>query len=357
MLDILPPSQWYPGLALPLIVAGPCSAESERQLCETATQLASTERVNVFRAGIWKPRTRPGSFEGMGEPALKWLEKVKAETGLLVATEVITPTHVSMALDHGIDMVWLGARTTPNPFFVDQLAAQLARAGIPVLVKNPVNPDLDLWIGAMERLNRAGVRKIAAVHRGFYPYVQSNLRNIPKWELAIDLKSRLPNLPILCDPSHIAGNASLVADIAQYALKISFDGLMVEVHSSPAQALSDPKQQLSPQMFGAMMSSLTFPAQTSANKAYMGFIEQTRIRIDSIDAQILELLSNRMRLVEQIGQYKRNNNVTVVQRERWEEVYRSRTELGKSLGLSEEYVKRLLELVHKESIKRQADIV
>lgn len=357
MLQITPINEWNNGLNTPLLVAGPCSAESESQLLATASELAKLDRVKVFRAGVWKPRTRPGGFEGIGEPALKWLQKVKAETGLLTITEVATPLHAKIATDYGIDMVWIGARTTANPFSIDQLATELAKANIPVLVKNPVTPDLELWIGAIERLSRAGVTKLAAILRGFYPYAQSHLRNIPKWELAIDLKSQFPNLPIICDPSHIAGKSSLVGEIAQHALNLSFDGLMVEVHPNPTAALSDPKQQLSHEMFKQLVGTLTFPSPSSDNTDYTNFIEQTRNQIDSIDAQILELLSNRMRMVEQIGEYKRDNNVTVIQRTRWERISQSRTELGKQLGLSEEYIKSLLQLVHKESIKRQADII
>lgn len=357
MPPLKPISNWYKELGMPLIIAGPCSAESELQVMRTANELAKNQQVTVFRAGIWKPRTRPGNFEGVGEPALKWLQKVKAETGLLTITEVATPQHVKMVIDHGIDMVWIGARTSANPFVVDQLATELAPANIPVLIKNPVSPDLELWIGAIERFSRAGIDKLAAIHRGFYPYAQSQLRNIPKWELPIDLKSLIPNLPVICDPSHIAGKAELIKDVAQHALNISFDGLMVEVHPSPELALSDSEQQLTPADFNELLKTLKFPSPSSSNLDYMNFIEQSRNRIDSIDEQILELLSNRMRLVEQIGEYKKDNNVTVIQRNRWEKMQESRTELGRRLGLSEEYIKSLLQLVHKESIKRQADII
>lgn len=355
--DIAPISTWYNGLAAPLIIAGPCSAESEQQVMHTATALARDGRTKVFRAGVWKPRTRPGSFEGMGCQALRWLQRVKCETGLLTITEVAIPEHVRQAVEHGVDMVWVGARTVANPFSMDMLSVELAQADIPVLVKNPLMPDLDLWMGAIERLARMGVRKLAAVHRGFYPYAQTHMRNVPKWEVPIDLRSRMPQLPIIGDPSHIAGRAELVHEVAQHALNLSFDGLMVEVHPEPPHALSDAQQQLTPEAFGLLLEHLVFPVPSSSDRLYMGAIEQTRAAIDSIDMQVLELLSNRMRLVEQIARCKRDSNVTVVQQQRWQRIRESRTAQGLGLGLSAEYITSLLELVHKESIKRQAEII
>lgn len=356
-IEIAPLTEWGLGLEFPLLIAGPCSAESEEQVLSTARALAADGRVKIFRAGIWKPRTRPGGFEGLGEPALKWLKRVKSETGIAVAVEVAIPQHVELALKYGVDMVWLGARTTANPFLVEQLAAALSGTNIPVLVKNPVTPDLELWIGAIERLWRSGITRIAAIHRGFHPYERSRLRNIPKWEIAIDLKSRIPSLPVICDPSHIAGIANLVPEIAQHALDLSMDGLMVEVHPNPTKALSDARQQLTPHAFAEMLSALTFHQSTSANNEFSNFLEQVRNKIDSIDQQIIELLANRMRLVEQIGEYKKNNNVSIFQLRRWENILESRIECGKRLGLDEEYIKNLLQLVHKESIKKQAEIL
>lgn len=355
--NIIPVPEWHDELSLPLLIAGPCSAESEAQVMEAATALARDGRVMVFRAGIWKPRSRPGSFEGSAEVGLSWLRRVKRETGLLVTTEVATALHAQRAIEHGVDMVWVGARTTANPFSVDQLVSVLKGTGIPVLVKNPVTPDLELWIGALERFYRAGITKLAAVHRGFYPYERSRLRNIPKWELAVDLKSRFPNLPIICDPSHIAGSASLVHEVAQYALDLSLDGLMVEVHPNPPEALSDAKQQLTPAEFSELLGRLAFREASSSSNDFLDFLAQARTKIDSIDQQIIELLANRMRLVEQIGEYKRNTNVTIFQLRRWESILRSRVECGRKLGLDEEYVKSLLQLVHKESIRRQAEIM
>lgn len=356
-IEISPLTEWGLNLNYPLIIAGPCSAESEEQVLTAAHAIARNGNVRVFRAGIWKPRTRPGGFEGAGEKGLQWLKRVKDETGLAVATEVAMPQHLELALKYGIDMVWVGARTTTNPFLVEQLASVLAGTSIPVLVKNPITPDLELWIGTLERLWRSGITRLAAIHRGFHPYERSRLRNIPKWELAIDLKSRIPSLPIICDPSHIAGAANLVPEIAQHALDLSMDGLMVEVHPNPAIALSDARQQLTPDAFTNMLSELTFHQNTSVNNEFANFLEQVRNKIDSIDQQIIELLANRMRLVEQIGEYKRTNNVTIFQLRRWEKILESRIECGKRLGLDEEYIKSLLQLVHKESIKKQAEIL
>ncbi|NVO08685.1 MAG: bifunctional 3-deoxy-7-phosphoheptulonate synthase/chorismate mutase type II [Bacteroidales bacterium] len=356
-LNILPLSDWFPGLNQPLLIAGPCSAECEEQVVETAHGIAKIGKIQILRLGIWKPRSRPGTFEGAGDEALQWLKRVKTETGLLTAVEVATAVHVEKAVAAGIDVLWVGARTTSNPFSVEQIAQALLGINIPVLVKNPVNPDLELWIGALERFNRAGIVKLAAVHRGFYPYERSRLRNIPKWELAIDLKSKFPNLPIICDPSHIAGNASLVPEIAQKALNLSMDGLMIEVHRNPFLAFSDAKQQISPLQLEIMLNELVFRSTSSQNVEFIDKLEQLRDKIDSIDQQMIELLAQRMRIVEEIGEYKKNNNVSVFQLRRWENILKSRIDCGKRLGLDDEYIKDLLQLVHKESIRKQADIL
>ena len=357
LLEIEPLNNWFEGINYPLIIAGPCSAETEEQVLSTAKNLAKTKQVSVLRAGIWKPRSRPGNFEGAGEQGLKWLNRVKDETGLKVAIEVATPAHVELALKNNIDMVWIGARTTANPFSVEQLAAALKSTNIPVLVKNPVTPDIELWIGAIERFNKVGITKLAAIHRGFFPYKRSRLRNIPKWELAIDLKSRLPKLPLISDPSHIAGKRELVQEIAQHAIDLSYDGLMVEVHPNPPTALSDSRQQLDFKEFEHMLNSLNFHKLATGDSNFTDQLETIRNQIDSIDQQILELLGNRMRLIEKIGEYKRDKNVTIIQLRRWEKILESRIECGQKLGLSEEYIKSLLRLVHKESIKRQAEIL
>ena len=356
-LNIVPISEWFTGLNQPLLIAGPCSAESEEQVMETARGIAKNGRIQVLRVGVWKPRSRPGTFEGAGDEALQWLKKVKAETGLLTTVEVATPAHVEKAVEAGIDILWIGARTTSNPFSVEQIAHALNGIDIPVMVKNPVNPDLELWIGTLERFNRAGINKLAAIHRGFYPYEKTRLRNIPKWELAIDLKSKFPNLPILCDPSHIAGHASLVPEIAQKALNLSLDGLMIEVHCNPAFALSDAKQQITPAQLGLMLNELIFRSPSSPNTEFIDKLEQLRHKIDSIDQQMIDLLAQRMRIVEEMGEYKKNNDVNVFQLGRWENILKSRIDFGMKLGLDEEYIKNLLQLVHKESIKKQADIL
>lgn len=356
-LNIKPISEWFKGLNQPLLIAGPCSAESEEQVLETARGIAKIEKVQVFRAGVWKPRSRPGTFEGAGEESLKWLVRVKKETGLLTAVEVATPLHVEKAVAAGIDILWIGARTASNPFSVEQMAQALKGMDIPILIKNPVNPDLELWIGTIERFYRAGITKLAAVHRGFYPYERTRLRNIPKWELAIDLKSKMPNLPIICDPSHIAGQASLVAEIAQKALNLSFDGLMIETHCNPSKALSDSKQQLTPAQLNQMLKALVFRSPSSLNTEFVDILERLRNKIDSIDQQLIDLLAQRMRIVEDMGEYKKNNNVSVFQMHRWENILKIRVDYGKRLGLDEEYIKNLLQLVHKESIRKQADIL
>jgi len=356
-LNIVPVEEWFAGLTQPLLIAGPCSAECEEQVMETAQGIAKIGKVQVLRVGIWKPRSRPGTFEGAGDEALQWLKRVKAETGLLTAVEVATPAHVEKAIAAGVDILWIGARTTSNPFSVEQIAQTLKGGDIPVMVKNPVNPDLELWIGTLERLNRAGINKLAAIHRGFYPYERTRLRNIPKWEIAIDLKSKFPNLPILCDPSHIAGHASLVPEIAQKALNLSLDGLMIEVHRNPSLALSDATQQITPSQLDMMLNELVFRSPSSPNSDFVDMLERLRHKIDSIDQQMIDLLAQRMRIVEEMGEYKKNNDVSVFQLRRWEDILKSRIDFGKRLGLDEEYIKNLLQLVHKESIKKQADIL
>lgn len=356
-LNILPISEWFDGLNQPLLIAGPCSAETEEQVLTTAKEIAKIGKVKILRVGVWKPRSRPGTFEGAGDKALEWLKKVKAKTGLRTTVEVATPEHVEKAVAAGVDILWIGARTTSNPFSVEQIARALDGIDIPVLVKNPVNPDLELWIGAIERFNRAGIKKLAAIHRGFYPYEKTQLRNIPKWELAIDLKSKFPNLPIICDPSHIAGQASLVQEVTQKALNLSFDGLMIEVHCNPSAALSDAKQQLTPSQLAVMLNELVFRSPSSSNIDFVDKLEQLRCKIDSIDQQMIDLLAQRMRIVEEMGEYKKNNDVGVFQLRRWENILKSRIDFGKRLGLDEEYIKNLLQLVHKESIKKQANIL
>lgn len=354
-MDIVQTGSWGFGEG-PLIIAGPCSAESEEQLMATARALKATGRVHLLRAGLWKPRSRPSSFTGEGFGALEWLRRVKAETGLPVAVEVASPEHARAAIEAGVDAVWLGARTVSNPFSVDAIAAALRGTDMPVMVKNPLSPDLDLWVGAIERVYSAGIRKIAAIHRGFTPYDKSRYRNLPKWELAIELRSRIPSLPVICDPSHMSGKASLVPETAQKALDMNMAGLMIEVHHDPARALSDKEQQLTPDEFDKMMGSLLFRSSTSGDIGFINHLEELRNRIDSIDHQLIGLLASRMRISEEMGEYKCRSGVTVFQLERWLEILESRTQHGISEGLDSEFVGKVIRMIHEESIRCQ-DVV
>ncbi|PLX19257.1 MAG: 3-deoxy-7-phosphoheptulonate synthase [Marinilabiliales bacterium] len=350
-------SSWFDGLNEPLIIAGPCSAESESQVMQTAKEIAESGKVKIFRSGIWKPRTRPGNFEGVGEDGLKWMQQVKKEFGLYTAIEVANTEHAELAIKHDIDVLWIGARTTSNPFSIQELADFLAGYNKPVLVKNPINPDVNLWVGALERFHKAGVNKLAAVHRGFFPFEATTLRNIPKWEIAIELKSICNTLPILCDPSHIAGDTEYIPEIAQKALDLNMDGLMIETHYNPSVALSDMNQQLTPIQLEELLGRLIFRTTTVKNSDFTNVLETLRSQIDSIDQQMLELLSQRMNIVEEIGKYKSKNEVTILQLRRWEKIVSTRIKLGKKLGLTEEFVKKLLQLVHKESIQRQTEVM
>lgn len=350
-------SSWFKGLKEPLLIAGPCSAESEAQMIQTAKEIAALGKVTVFRSGIWKPRTRPGNFEGVGEQGLKWMQRVKKETGLLTAVEVANADHVNLAIKHDIDILWIGARTTSNPFSVQELADMLKGYDKPVLIKNPINPDVNLWVGALERFHKAGITKLAAVHRGFYPFEATSLRNIPKWEVPIELQSMCHNLPIICDPSHIAGSREYIPDIAQKALDLNMDGLMIETHYNPSVALSDMNQQLTPEQLGELFDQLIFRRSTTKDEDFTSVLESLRSQIDSIDQQMLELLSQRMNIVEDIGKYKSQNKVTILQLRRWEKIIETRMKLGKKLGLTEDFIKKLLQLVHKESIQRQTEVM
>lgn len=341
----------------PLIIAGPCSAESEAQVMAAAIALSATRRVHIFRSGVWKPRSRPDSFGGEGVKALKWLRKVREVTGLPVAVEVGSPRHLEACLKNGIDVVWLGARTVSNPFSVDEIARVLSGMSLPVLIKNPLSPDLELWIGAIERVYASGIRKIAAVHRGFTPYGESRYRNIPKWELAVELRSRIPSLPVICDPSHMSGNSALVPEAAQKALNMNMSGLMIEVHHDPQHALSDSNQQLSPGEFENMINSLVFSKATSDDIRFLNILEELRNQIDSIDHQLIELVASRMKISERIGEYKCRNGVTVFQLERWLEILRTRMEHGINEGLDREFVGNLIRMIHEESMRCQDRVI
>ncbi len=352
-LDIIPLQDWINTDGKPLIIAGPCSAETEEQLVSTAHLLANTGKVNVLRAGIWKPRTRPGEFEGIGSIGLEWLKRAKAETGLLTAIEVATAQHVKEALAAGVDILWIGARSTANPFTVQEIADALVGVDIPVLVKNPVNPDISLWLGALERINRAGIKKIGAIHRGFSSYEKTAFRNEPMWDLAIQLKTLCPELPVINDPSHICGNRELIPYIAQKALDMDMQGLIIESHIDPSVAWTDAKQQVTPAALADLLTSLSARKAESNDPAFEDKLTELRSQIDKLDDQIIQKIGERMKIAEQIGAFKRDNNVTILQVSRWDEIVQKRTNLAQALNLDADFAKKFLELVHNESIRKQ----
>ena len=340
----------------PLVIAGPCSAESEAQMMEAARRLHGV-RVDYLRAGIWKARTRPASFEGIGDIALPWLVRAGREFNLRTATEVATPAHVEAALHHGVDLLWIGARTTVNPFSVQELANALRGVTIPVLVKNPTSPDLGLWTGALERINRAGVRALGAIHRGFGVASSPRFRNPPMWELAIEFRRLHPGIPMITDPSHITGRRELIQDIAQQALDLGVDGLMVEAHPNPDQAWSDAAQQVTPERLGEILHHLKVRRETSADKGFQASLEALRERIDRIDHDLLDILAMRMRVVEEIADCKRENNVSTLQVSRWTALLDDRIARAEDLGLSSDYARALYEIIHRESVRRQSEIM
>lgn len=343
----------------PIIIAGPCSAENEEQLLSTAEGISKLPQVSIFRAGIWKPRTKPGTFEGVGEKAFPWLKKVKEKYGLKIAVEIAKPEHVELCLSHpeSIDMVWIGARTTGNPFSVQAIADALEGADIPVMIKNPINPDLGLWIGATQRIMRAGIKNIMAIHRGFSPFSETYLRNIPKWEIAIDYRIQFPEIPMINDPSHISGSRLYILKIAQRALNLNFNGLMIETHFCPEKAKSDAEQQLTPKQLSEILDALQFRIPPGDEQEDNQLLNDFRDQIDSIDYQLLELLAKRMHIVENIGKYKQKNNISIFQLKRWIGIIESRIEFGKQFEMHEPFVKKMLQLVHRESIRQQAEIM
>lgn len=336
----------------PIVIAGPCSAETEEQVMTTATQL-SQKGCHMFRAGVWKPRTKPGGFEGNGEKALPWMKRVKDETGMLVATEVATPKHVELALKYDVDILWVGARTSANPFAMQELADSLVGVDVPVFVKNPVNPDLELWIGAMERINRAGVKRMAAIHRGFSSYDKKIYRNLPMWQIPIELHRRIPNLPIICDPSHIGGRRELIAPLCQQAMDLGFEGLIVESHCQPDDAWSDAKQQVTPDVLDYILSLLVVRDDTVTTEG----IQALRNQIDEFDNELMNLLAKRMRVCREIGQYKKEHNMTVLQASRYNEILEKRGAQGSLCGLSADSVARIFEEIHEESVRQQLEII
>jgi len=355
--EINPIKDWLPNLNNPLLVSGPCSLETEQQTLETARLLAKDPRVFIYRGGIWKPRTRPGSFEGVGSIGLKWLQLVKKETGLPVGTEVANAHHTEEALKADIDVLWIGARSTASPFVVQEIADVLKGSNKPVLIKNPVNPDVQLWMGAIERVYLAGIKSIVAIHRGFTPFRETKYRNYPNWKTVIELRRLLPNLPIICDPSHIAGKREFLFEIAQKSFDMGMDGLMLESHIDPSCALSDASQQLTPADLGKLLDRLVIRHPDANNPDFESRLDMLRSRIDTLDAELLEMLSSRVAIVKQIGQYKKNNNVTALQINRWSQLMDSRVKLGKKLDLNESLVKTLFQLIHEDSVRLQTDIM
>lgn len=355
-LTILPMSQWGLGLTDQVNISGPCSAESPEQVMETALGVAKHD-IHILRAGIWKPRTRPNSFEGVGTVGLKWLKEAGKATGLPVCCEVANVKHVYEALRSGIDILWIGARTTTNPFAVQEIADALEGVDIPVMIKNPVNPDLSLWMGAFERIQRAGITKLAAIHRGFSTYEPSKYRNKPHWEIPIELRRTHPELPLICDPSHICGTREFLLPVSQKALDLNFDGLMIEAHITPDKALSDAKQQVTPERLGEMLSQLVHRHVEIDNPQFLNKLELLREEIDDLDHQLINILGKRMKIADQIGQYKKENNITILQSSRWSEIIADRVGYAANQNISRDIITEILQMVHKESIRHQTRIM
>ncbi len=349
---------WLDDMALPhpLVIAGPCSAETEDQVLKIAHELKDTD-VNYYRAGIWKPRTRPGNFEGVGAIGLKWLQEVKKETGLKTATEVANKAHVDLALEHDIDLLWIGARSTVSPFIVQEIADALKGTDKIVLIKNPVNPDLSLWLGAVERLYKADIKKLGVIHRGFSSYRKSKYRNIPEWQMAIELQSKFPDLPLINDPSHIGGNRDMIFDISQTALDLNYDGLMIETHFDPDNAWSDAAQQVTPKTLIKIMEDLRIRKVTDHEADYRSELNNLRAQIDVIDNQLIDILGKRMEVSDQIGELKKNRNVAVLQTNRWNAILGKMILEGETRVLSEEFVLRMFKAIHQESINHQEKIL
>lgn len=341
----------------PLIISGPCSAETREQTLQTAERLAESGKVHLFRAGIWKPRTKPGMFEGVGEPGLEWLKEVKAKTGLPTTIEVANASHVELALKYDVDVIWIGARTTVNPFLVQEIAKSIEGSSIPVLIKNPINPDIDLWIGAVERIQQSGTREIGLIHRGFSTYAPSSYRNLPMWQIPLDMKRRFPFIPMICDPSHICGNRTLLAEVAQKSIDLDFSGLMIESHPDPDNAWSDPAQQILPQNLPSFLNELIWRTSASHAQELSQDFYTLRNQIDQIDDELIDLLAHRMLLAQKMGRLKKDFGVTILQTERWNTILERISERATNLGLSKEFIKRYFEAVHLESINHQNKVM
>ncbi|WP_118975487.1 chorismate mutase [Taibaiella koreensis] len=341
----------------PLIIAGPCSAETEEQVVETALRLKATGKVHALRAGIWKPRTRPGNFEGVGAQGLPWLQKAKELTGLPYGVEVATAKQLEEALRHDADFVWIGARTTANPFSVQEVADALQGVQLPVMIKNPVNPDMELWTGALERVMKAGIEAVALIHRGFSAYGHTDFRNAPMWQLAIEMKRRFPGLPFLIDPSHICGNRHLLQEVTQNAMDLDYDGLIIESHRDPDQAWSDASQQITPERLLTMLGDIVWRKEEVLSEEMHMHLEKLRHQIDRLDDELLRLLHDRMKISEQIGEYKKAHNITILQTERWNQILERVCRNGEKAGLSKEFITQYYDAIHMESIKHQDAIM
>ena len=349
---------WLDDLNLdhPLVIAGPCSAETESQVLQIAHDLKNSD-VSIFRAGIWKPRTRPGNFEGVGSIGLKWLQKVKKQTGLLITTEVANANHVKIALDHDIDVLWIGARSTVSPFIVQEIADALQNTDKIVLLKNPVNPDLSLWYGGIERLYSANIKKLGVIHRGFSTYSKTKFRNNPEWQIPIELQNKFPDLPLICDPSHICGRRDTIEETSQKALDLNFDGLMIETHNDPDNAWSDASQQITPKTLIKLMKDLVIRKESVQERSFIKELENLRIKIDDADSQILDILGNRMKVSDEIGKIKKKQNVAILQSERWKNILKKMISDGKQRGLSEDFILKIFKAIHQESINHQEKIL
>ncbi len=355
-LNIEPTHNWLPNNN-PIIISGPCSVESEEQVLQTAQEVSKSGKISILRGGIWKPRTRPNSFEGVGEEGLSWLKSAGQSVGLPVATEVANVEHVEACLKKDIDILWIGARTTVNPFSVQEIADALKGVDIPVFVKNPITPDINLWVGALERINAVGINKLAALHRGFASFDKSSYRNAPMWEIPIELKLMCPQIPMFCDPSHIAGDKELIPHVAQKAMDLDMEGLMIESHINPSVAKSDAKQQLTPLDLDALLNNLIIREKHSESEEFINKLEQLRSVIDELDEELINKFSSRMSIIQKIGEYKQENNVTILQLERWEQILKNRSFLADKVGLSDDFIKKMLELVHQESIRVQTQVM
>ncbi|HLV40945.1 MAG TPA: chorismate mutase [Brumimicrobium sp.] len=341
----------------PMIISGPCSAESPEQILETAIALANSGKVDVLRAGIWKPRTKPGMFEGVGVKALPWMAQAKEVTGLPIAVEVATAKHVEDALQFGVDILWIGARTTVNPFSIQEISDALRGTDVPVMIKNPLNPDLELWTGGIERLQKSGVKNIGMIHRGFSSYGNTDFRNAPMWHLPIEMKTRFPGMMMICDPSHICGNREGLQSVSQKSIDLNFDGLMIETHMDPDNAWSDAKQQITPSALIEMFDNLTWRKENTQAEGYLSALAVLRAQINNVDDELFQLIGQRMKIAEKIGTYKKENNITILQTERWKEILKIAYAKGEGLGLSNEFVNKYFDAIHMESINHQNKVM